>query len=413
MTRAVRRGPWPGSRAGRAFALVALVDSAGTGLYLAGSTIFFVRVVGMSAGTVGLGLAASGAAGLLCAVPLGTLADRWGARRVLVVLQTWRAVWFVALAFVHGAAAFVAVSVCLGAVERAVSPASQSVVAAAVPGEDRTRTLAFMRSVRNVGFSLGAVATTPLLATHSTAGYRAIILADAGSFIVAAFLLSRLRIDTAPAPVRRGALAFIGDFRDWHYLGLAGLNGVLYVHTTVLTVALPLWTARATAAPVEAVPLFVALNTVLAVVGQVPFTKNVDSPDGPVRALTFAGLALIGCSAAMAAAAHAGRSGALVLLVVATVLLTAGELWQSAGSWEVSYRYAPDDRRTEYLAVFGLGAAVQEILGPPLIAVVVVGWGTPGWLALAAGLGAVLPLTPRAVRALERTRPAVLIGGEA
>ena len=54
------------------------------------------------------------------------------------------------------------------------------------------------------------------------------------------------------------------------------------------------------------------------------------------RAFRRAGLALIGCCAALAAAAYAGRIAAVSLLVVGTVLLTASELWQSAAAWEAS-----------------------------------------------------------------------------
>ncbi|HEY3733614.1 MAG TPA: MFS transporter [Streptosporangiaceae bacterium] len=400
MTVRLPRGYLPASAEGRAFALVALVDSTGTGLYLAGSTIFLVRAARLSNAAIGLGLAAAGVAGLLATVPLGTLTDRWGARRMLITLQAWRAAWFVALAFVHNAATFVLVSSCLGLVARAVSPATQAVVSAAVPGQDRTLTMAAMRSVRNIGFSLGALATAPLLATHSVVGYRAIILTDAASFALVAVMLARLRVDTRPAPVRRGPLAFLGDFRDWHYLRLTGLNGILIVHTTLLTVALPLWTLRATAAPALVVPFLVGLNTTLAITLQVPFSRRVNSVAGLQRTLRKAALALIGCCAALAAAAYVGRVAAVVLLAVATVLLTAGELWQSAGAWEASYRYAPEDRKVEYLGIFGLGPAVQDIAGPPLIALAV-GLATPGWAVLAGLLAATGLIVPPVISRLD------------
>jgi MFS family permease len=397
-------GVLPASAAGRSFVVVALVDSAGTGLYLAGSTVFFIRAAGLSNAAIGIGLAVSGTAGLLASVPLGTLTDRWGAKRMLMGVQAWRAVWVTALAFVHDATTFVLVSLCLGLVERAASPATQAVVAATVPGQDRTRTMALMRSVRNVGFSLGALATAPLLATHSVAGYRTVMLADAVSFALVVLLLARLRVDTAPSPVRRGPLTFLADFRDWRYLRLAGLNGVLYLHSTILTVALPLWTLRATAAPVAVVPLLVGLNTVLTVAFQVPFSRGVGTVAGMTRTFRRAGLAVMSCCAAFAVAAHVGRGAAVALLVVGTVLLTAGELWQSAVAWEASYRYAPEHRKAEYLAVFGLGPAAQEIVGPPLVTLVVVGLGAPGWAVLAALLAVVVPLAPGAIGGLENVR---------
>lgn len=92
-------------------------------------------------------------------------------------------------------------------------------------------------------------------------------------------------------------------------------------------------------------------------------------------------------------AAPLGTAYACTMLVIATLLLTAAELWQSVGAWELSYAYAPEDRKAEYLSIFALGNSAQDVLGPPLVTVVVLGWGEAGWAALAALLlGAVLVL---------------------
>ncbi|GGN01294.1 MFS transporter [Streptomyces fuscichromogenes] len=392
----------PESAAGRAFALVALLDSVGTGFYLAGSTIFFIHVIGLSDAQVGLGLAATGLTAFLATVPLGVLTDRWGARRMLMAYQLWRAVWFAALAFVHGPVAFVVVSALLGLVERAVSPASQSVVSVAVPGRDRTRTLATMRSVRNIGFSVGAMLTAPLLAAGSTLAYRTIILADAASFVLAALLLARLRVETAPPPVRRGGLSFLRGFGDRRYLELSALSCVLAVHMSVLAVAIPLWTVRETDAPAALVSALVVLNTVLVVLFQVPLAKGAERADGGLRAMRLAGLALIAsCAVFAVAAAPLGPVFAGATLVVATLLLTAGELWHSIGSWELSYKYAPEHRKAEYLSIFALGNSVQDVLGPPLITVVVLGFGGAGWAALGALLLCAVLLLPLPVARLD------------
>ena len=49
---------------------------------------------GLSAGLVGLGLTLSGVVGFVTTVPWGRAADRWGARRILVLLLCARAVAF-------------------------------------------------------------------------------------------------------------------------------------------------------------------------------------------------------------------------------------------------------------------------------------------------------------------------------
>lgn len=393
----------PASKAGRAFAVIALFDSTGTGFYLAGSAIFLVRVVGLTQAQVGVGLGVTGATALAATVPLGVLTDRIGARRALVAFQLWRAVFFTILAFIHGPVAFILVGACLGLVERAVSPATQAVVGAAVPDSDRTRAMATVRSVRNIGFSVGAALTAPLVATESVAAYRSVILANAVSFVAASAMLLRLRVHTPPASTGRAGLAFLQGFGDWRYLCLTGLNSILTIHITLLAVALPLWTLRDTDAPAGLIPLLVVLNTILAVVFQVPLSRGATDAAGSLRALRLAGVCLMGCCAAMAAAgAPLGAAYAAALLVLATLLLTGGELWQSAGAWTLSYRYALEDRRGEFLSIFALGPALQNVLGPILVTIVVLDQGVAGWAILAAILAAAVAVLRVCVYELER-----------
>src|SRR5262245_35274768 len=85
----------------RRYAFVSLVDAVGTGLFLTGSTLFFTRVVGLSAGQVGLGLSLAGLAALVGAVPLGTLGDRFGHRRVWVILTVIEGALFALYPLIH------------------------------------------------------------------------------------------------------------------------------------------------------------------------------------------------------------------------------------------------------------------------------------------------------------------------
>jgi hypothetical protein len=105
---------------------------------------------------------------------------------------------------------------------------------------------------------------------------------------------------------------------------------------------------------------------------------------GAVRVLRLAGVMLAGCSVALAAAAYVSTWFAAALLILATVLMSLGEIWQSAGAWELSYRYADPEREVQSLAVFSLGVTAQDIYGPALVTVAVIGTGAAGWLGLAA-----------------------------
>jgi MFS family permease len=397
------RGYIPDRGAGRTLALVTFIDSIGTGLFLAGAAIFFVRSVGLTTAQVGLGLSVGGAVGFATTVPIGVLGDRLGARRLLVLLHLWRAACLVALVFVAGVVSFTAVAALMAIAETATPSLTQAVVAAAVGGESRVRNMAILRSTRNVGFSVGALLAAPLIAAGSAASFSAIMLGDALSFVLAALILARVPLTRIAAVRRRsGFLKVLGSFHDWRYAWLASLNGVLTLHMTILVFGIPLWLIHATSAPADLVAVLMVLNTVIAVVLQVPFSKHATVSGGARRVLRLAGVMLAGCSVAIAAAAHVSPWFAAALLVLATVLMSLGEVWQAAGAWELSYRYADPQREVQYLAVFSLGAAAQDVFGPALVTAAVIGAGAAGWLGLAVLFLVATVLVGPATSALER-----------
>lgn len=402
------------SRAGRMFLVVALVDSAGTGIYLAGSVLFLTRTVGLSPAQLGLGLAACAITGFLASVPAGMVADRVGAKRTLIALQLWRGAWFVAFAFVTTFPQFVAVSVLLGLADRAVGPVTQAVVGAAVDeGPSRVRLLALMRSIRNIGFGLGAALATVLISVDQPAVYRGLMLANAASFFLAVAVLHRVRLVSRPESRKRRPL-FGGEraFGDGPYLVLSGLNGVLTLHMTLLSVGLPLWTAEHTAAPLWVVGTMVVLNTCLAVLLQVWAARGCEDPQVAARRTGWAGVALAGCVLMLPVTARLGPVTATALLLLAAVLLTLGELWQSGAAWGLSYDLAPADYRAEYLSVFGLGRSLQEAAGPVIVAALVFASPDLGWPLLAAVFLAAGLATPSVAERMIRHRHSTSVAAE-
>lgn len=395
----------PPNREMRAFAAAALADSVGTGLYLAGAAIFAVRVVELSPAQVGVGMALAGVVGFLATAPIGALGARIDPLRLLRILQLWRGLGFVSLAFVHGLLPFTLVSMAIALGTGAVVPLTQCVVGSSTTDESRTRSMAIIRAVRNVGFSVGALAATPLIAVSSTASLRSIVLIDAATFVVAALLLGRLRTAPRTAPAVRNPLAALARFRDRSYLALAAVNGLLSLHISMLSVGIPLWALTHTQAPASLIAVLITVNTVMAIALQVPLTARAANTTQGLRRTTWrTGLSLAACCAALAMAADLGPWQATAALVAATVLLTFGEIWQATVGWEFSYRYADPDQRPVYLAAFSLGGSAQEIVGPLLLTSVVITLGAAGWIALAVVFIAAAALAGPLVRNLDMRR---------
>lgn len=393
----------------RVFVVVSLLDSLGTGLYLAGSAVYFVRMVGLSPAQLGLGMTIAGCAGFLATVPIGLLADRLGAKRVLTGLQLWLALTFTCLAFVDGPLAFAVVCSLMVMAECSAPPMIQAVVADLMQGSGQVTAMARIRTVRNIGYAAGSLLAVPLMATDARWAFQALLIANAASYVVAALLLRRVKlratVRTAPRPTgaarRRPRLPRgLGDRR---FLAVTGINGVLVLHSAVLNVGLPLWIVQNTKAPVVTVPLLFALNSVLVIGLQMRFSRGAETPGRSRRVLYYAGVALAATCVLFALSSRPGPVGAVVLLTLAVLALTAGELWQAIAGWALPVDHAPEGRRAEYLSVFNLGVTVQGILGPLLVTVLLTLQGT-GWLLLAGAFALCAVLAGPVVAALERSR---------
>jgi MFS family permease len=383
--RADRLRSWlPAGRATRQLIAASFADSLGTGLFLAGSAVFFTRVLGLSASQVGVGLSLAGLAGFLGMVPVGRLADRIGAKRAIVLLYLWRGCCFTVYPFARSAAAFFVVAFLIGIAEWGGGPVIQGIVGALDGPGSRVRTMAVIASVRNAGFSIGAVLATLALATGSRAAFSGLVFADAVTFFAAAALLSRLpaAANTASTPHRSGRPAL--RVRDVRFLALAGLNGMLFLHSILLTAALPLWIATRTAAPPAFIGIVVLLNTIMVIVLQVPLSRGSSDLRSAARRQHWAGWCLAACCLVIAPTAATGSVATAGLVVAAAVALTLGEIWQGVGAWRLSYALAPEHQRAYYLSVYELGTSAASAVGPALLTLAVIGNKEAGWAGLAA-----------------------------
>ncbi|MFJ4482745.1 MFS transporter [Streptomyces longwoodensis] len=400
------RGSMPGGSVGLRLAVMAMIDAVGTGAFLAVSVPFITRSVHLSEGNLGLGLTLSAAIALATAIPIGVLADRIGPKKVLVGVSLWRCACFVLYPFVQNLWQFLTVVCLLGLVDKAAAPMEQALVGQATATEDRVRVVAILRSLRNVGFTVGALLGGIGLLIDTRAGYSAILLVNAASFAVLASLAARLPVLSAPAKSLRRRFS-VSVLRDGSFLSFTGINAVLTMHMTLLSIGIPLWIVKHTDVSSALISPLVAVNTVLAVALQVRASRGTDTIAGAARALVWAGISLALCCLLLVAAPKLPVVLAVGVLLLAMVALTGGELFQSAGGWGGSYLLAAPGQEGVYLSVFWLGVAIQQIAAPVLVSLVVT-TGTSGWVVLAllfAVCGLAAPAIGRWAQARADSRP--------
>jgi MFS family permease len=380
----------PPSRNGRVLAIGGTVDSIGSGLFLAASTLYFVQVVGLPVVAVGAALAAGNVCGLLSPVPLGRLADKIGAGRVFVALLCVRAIGYASYALVGEYPAYLVLTCLLAAADAASAPLFQSVIGDVVPADERTATMTSIRAIRNIGLSVGFLLAAGTQSLHWTPAFQILFALNGISFVATGLAIQRVRARTTTAPVTRVAesgepvAASRAPYRDKKFVGLVVSNALAMLHDSLLFVLLPLWVVDVLDLPAAFASILLAANTLQTALSQGYLGRLVHGLLPSVRTIRVAcGLLIVTC-VLFGVASGVGGIAAAVGAVVGVIVLTLAENLLVAASWELSYVVSPEDRRAQYLAFFSLGFAGQRAIGPLFMTAVVLPGGYLGWAVLSA-----------------------------
>jgi MFS family permease len=380
-----------------------LINTFGNGLFRANSALFFTHIGGMTAAQFGTGLAAGGACGILASVPFGRAADRWGARRMLVILWCVEAVGVLGYTRVHSFWTFLALICPITAVDRGSVASYRALLATVLPPGEVVKARAKLRALINVGLGLGAAAGGLALAVNTSAAYTTVIVVDCLTFVVAAAMLAWLPSGGVTARGAGKAKASderrSGVLRDRRYVLFTVTCAVLALQFGVLEVGLPLWVVRETTAPRATVAAALVMNTALVALLQVRLSRGSEDPAGAARLGTRAGwLLALGCAVFVVSRSGPAAAASATVLLAAFVFSIA-EIYFAASSTALSYDLAPDDRAGAYQGLFQSGTSTATLLAPVVMTGGVLRFPLWGWLvlgALFAVAGAGLPRIARA-----------------
>lgn len=371
----------PPSGPQRLLAASQLTNSVGDGAYYVCSVLYFSRIIGLSATRIGLGLTIAWGLGFLVGVPIGRLADRYGARNMSVIMALGTTVSVAALMLAGNMAEFTVAACCYASFQTGLATTRQALLAAVADVSARTTVRAYLQSSANAGLAVGAALGGLALEHDTRLVYLAVLALDALSFAGCALLLAKIPA-TPPQATAGRALTVL---RDRPYTLLSFLNMIMLLRMPIISLAIPLWITARTSAPAWMVSALLVLNTAAVMLFQVRFARRVTDLASATRIVAVSGAF---CLAACAAFATSGlRPEALAdatLLVAGAILLVVGEMMQSSGSWHIGFDLAPDDKQGEYQGLFGTGIPVARMLGPLLLTTLTIGWGVPGWLLLGA-----------------------------
>lgn len=364
--------------------------------YLAAHLVDDLALAGSMVGLV-LGLRTFSQQGLF--VVGGTLADRWGAKPVILAGCALRVVGFVLLGVSGGLPGVVAGALLTGFAAALFSPAVESSLAREA-GEsefDRAEVFAMFAVSGQVGSVVGPLVGTALLLVD----FRLACLVAAGAFVLIllahAVWLPRRPAPHAGEPMLAGWAEVVANRRFLAFA--AGYSAYLLCYNQ-LYLALPAELARV-GAP-EALGWLFVVASVLVIVGQVHVTRWARRSGG-TRALVL-GFGLMALAFAVVAAALS--ADALWPAVVFVVLLTSGQMLAVPIAQDLVPRLAGERRLGAYFGVLSSAGGIAVLVGSTAVGALLDGPPLVPWLVLA-----VVPLVSAVVVGrLLRRAPAAPVG---
>ncbi|NDZ83042.1 MFS transporter [Streptomyces sp. SID10853] len=372
----------PAVSAGNRPLLVAIViDTAGAGLFLPLSLLFFAAYQHVPTAVAGSGITIGSLLSFLFIPTCGRLVQRVGPQSCLVISNALTALgygfYFLGTNLITiGFAAFM---VMLG--DRLYGAAWPTTVARVATDDELARWFSFVNFLKTTCLGIGSIASTTLLALAGIKGLGVALGLNVVSSMVSAGFVLRARIPKTPRPSQTEQRSTPGRaLRDRRFMSLVVSQTLLSAAWLIPTVALPLLLVEGLHQSPFWPTVVVAVRYGVIALLQVPLAERISSWSRSrilLNAIALAGIA-IATTATISSAPHSAQGGVAVLV---GALLATAELVSKPTASVAAVRLAPRGDEGPYMAVFQLTGTVAYAVGP---AVIGFGMGNPSllWLGL-------------------------------
>ena len=361
-----------------------LLSALGSGLTLPFFIVYLHRVRGIDLTVASLALATIALASFAGNVIGGSLADRFGSRRALMlglVASAGGAAW---LAFVTSPPAAFGAAATLGLGNSIAWPALDSLLATAVGEGQRSGVFAVRHATLNLGLGIGAMLAATVVVASSTRSFQELYLLDAASFALCIPLLAL--VPGVGRPVERAEGGYRDVFRDRRFLAVWVL-AVMFVAFgySPYSAALPAYATSTGGLSPHSLGYVFAANMLGVAVLQLVVLRAVVR----LRRTTMLACAAAAFGIAWAVAVAGGHGGGVAVFALAMVVLALGETLISPALAPIVNDLAPDHLRGRYNGTLTLAYTTGFAVGPVLAGGGLrVGDGTPYFVFLVVGCAA-------------------------
>ena len=345
----------------RTLVVVTFIDHLGGALLFPFFALYITSKFDVGMTQVGVLFAAFSFSSFIGSTIGGALTDRIGRRSMLIFSLISTSLSAIAMGLVESLDSFFFLALLVGIFTDTGGPARQAMVADLLPEGQHAQGFGIIRVAFNVSATIGP-AIGGFLASRS---YLLLFLADAVISLISAFIVWRSLPETkperTPGEVQESmGVTFKGYFRVFRdspfmvFLLASILMGLVYMN---FGTTLGVYLRDVHNIPESGYGFILSLNAVLVVLLQFWVTRRIEKY--PPMLMMAIGTLLYAVGFAMY-----GFVSIYILFLVAIVVITIGEMLVAPVSQAIVARFAPQEMRGRYMAVFGFSFGIPFAIGP-------------------------------------------------
>ena len=342
---------------------ITFIDRVGGAMIFPFFALYLTKKFGVSMTEVGVLFAVFSLSGFISSTIGGALTDRLGRKGIVIFSLIASSFSAVAMGLVGSFSAFFVLAMTVGILSDVAGPAHNAMVADILPEKQRAQGYGIIRVAFNLSVTIGPV-IGGLLATRS---YLALFIADAIISLITATLVWRFMPETKPeasedTPQESMAGTFGGYFRVLRDLPFVLFIGACMLMTLVylnLNTTLGVFLRDVHGIPESGYGYIISLNAGMVVLFQFWITRRIEKL--PAMLMMALGTALYAIGFAMY-----GFVSTYFLFMVAMVIITVGEMVVAPVGQALVAKFAPEEMRGRYMAVFGFSWGIPFAFGPYL-----------------------------------------------
>lgn len=293
----------------------------------------------------------------------GALTDKFGRRKMVIFGLVVSALTSISMGLVSEFDIFYLLVIFVGWFSNIAGPARQAMVADLVPEEKRAEGFGILRVVTNISWVIGPAVGGLIVNRFS---YLYAFLGDALTSVIVAVIVYQLIPETMPAAAAEEAqqqsffktvLGYFEVSKDRLYIAFIAVNAVQVLVYHQIYNTLSVFLRDVHGVPEQNYAFLMSANAFTVVLFQFTVTRFVSKYAPMLMMALGSALYMVGITAY-------GFVASYPLFLVAMLVITVGEMVVMPVAQALAARFAPEDMRGRYMAVFGLSWMIPTSVGP-------------------------------------------------